>query len=69
MKKKTKTKRKTTIKAKPKIAKSKQTGKTKSKKIDLDKHAQVPGRRVSRLGNVYYEYRKNRSDKNPKLGL
>ncbi len=38
-------------------------------KVDLERMAKVPGRRESRWGNIYYEYRKNRSDKNPKTGL
>ena len=38
-----------------------QTGRT-TKKIDKTLNALAPGKRVSRYGNVYYEYRKNRSD-------
>lgn len=31
--------------------------------------AELPGRRVSQFGNVYYEYRENRSDINPEEKL
>jgi len=41
-----------------------QTGKTNMTK-DKKYKAMTPGKRVSRFGNVYYEYRKNRSDKDP----
>lgn len=41
-----------------------QTG-TSIKVIDEKRRALRPGRRVSRKGNVYYEFRANRSDKNP----
>jgi len=41
----------------------------KSKSRDLDRKAKKPGKRVSADGNVYYESRKNRSDKNPKKRL
>jgi len=38
-----------------------QTGKS-NKKIDESRNALLPGKRVSRYGKTYYEYRKNRSD-------
>ena len=38
-----------------------QTGATVVK-IDAKRKALVPGKRISSAGNVYYEYRKNRSD-------
>ena len=41
---------------------TRQTGTSKLKR-DLNKPALAPGRRVSKAGNVYYERRKNRSDK------
>ena len=37
--------------------------------IDKPRAALRPGRRVSRYGNVYYEFRANRSDRNPVEGL
>jgi len=40
-----------------------QTGKS-IKEIDKSRKALPPGKRISRTGNVYYEYRKNRSDLN-----
>lgn len=41
---------------------TRQTGSSKTTR-DLKKRALAPGRRVSAAGNVYYERRKNRSDK------
>lgn len=41
---------------------TRQTGTSKTTR-DLKKQALPPGRRVSKAGNVYYERRKNRSDK------
>jgi hypothetical protein len=41
---------------------TRQTGTSKTTR-DLKKRALAPGRRVSAAGNVYYERRKNRSDK------
>lgn len=41
----------------------------KSRKRDKSLKAKRPGKRVSASGNIYYEYRKNRSDKNPKKRL
>lgn len=38
-----------------------QTGKTNIKR-DKVRKAFVPGKRVSKSGKIYYEYRKNRSD-------
>lgn len=45
-----------------------QTG-TSVESKDKKYKALKPGKRISRFGNVYYEYRKNRSDKYPKTGL
>lgn len=39
-----------------------QIGKT-DKKIDSKRKALAPGKRRSKTGKIYYEYRKNRSDK------
>ena len=41
---------------------TRQTGTSKLKR-DLNKRALAPGRRISKAGNVYYERRRNRSDK------
>jgi hypothetical protein len=61
--KKAKVKKATVKKARQKITKSKgQTG-TSNLKYDKRKTANPPGKRISENGNVYYEYRKNRSDK------
>jgi hypothetical protein len=50
-------------KTRQKITKSaRQTG-TSNLKYDKRKTANPPGKRISENGNVYYEYRKNRSDK------
>lgn len=38
-----------------------QTGKT-NKKRDKARKSMPPGKRMSKTGNIYYEYRKNRSD-------
>ena len=38
-----------------------QTGKT-NKPVDLTKIAFPPGKRVSKSGKIYYEFRANRSD-------
>ena len=35
------------------------------KEIDEKRRALRPGRRISRYGNVYWEFRRNRADKNP----
>ena len=35
----------------------------------LIKDSKKPGKRKSASGKVYYEYRTNRSDRNPKKGL
>lgn len=40
-----------------------QTGKT-TKSIDKKRKALPPGKRISKNGNTYWEYRKNRSDIN-----
>ena len=39
-----------------------QTGKIKSLKRDKLIKAKLPGKRKSKTGKIYYEYRKNRSD-------
>ena len=39
-----------------------QQGEIKSLKRDMGRLAQLPGKRVSRTGKVYWETRKNRSD-------
>ena len=39
-----------------------QTGTRRSVRKDIGLRAKKPGKRVSADGNVYYEYRKNRSD-------
>jgi hypothetical protein len=39
-----------------------QTGERKSIKADAKRRALPPGKRVSKSGKIYYEYRKNRSD-------
>ena len=38
-----------------------QTGGT-TKSRDIPRNASAPGKRRSKLGKIYYEYRKNRSD-------
>jgi hypothetical protein len=38
-----------------------QTGKT-NKLVDKKIKALLPGKRISKTGKIYYEYRKNRSD-------
>lgn len=45
--------------------KLRQTGTMKSKEMDAARKALKPGKRVSKAGNVYYEYRANRSDLKP----
>ena len=40
----------------------KQTGTRTDLKADAARTAKLPGKRVSRNGNVYWETRKNRSD-------
>jgi hypothetical protein len=45
-----------------------QTG-TSITEIDQPRFALRPGRRISRNGNVYWEDRTNRSDRNPATGL
>ena len=36
---------------------------------DVSIRAKKPGRRRSKAGNIYYEYRANRSDNNPQVRL
>ena len=43
-----------------------QTGKS-NKKVDELREALKPGKRRSKKGNIYYEYRKNRSDLKNKI--
>jgi len=54
-------------KKKPRIvySKSRQIGKTNAFK-DKRRIALPPGKRVSKTGKIYYEYRKNRTDKKGK---
>jgi len=40
----------------------KQAGKS-NKKMDKKRKAMAPGKRISKNGKIYYETRKNRSDK------
>ncbi|MHA1865893.1 MAG: hypothetical protein ACTSWZ_05230 [Candidatus Heimdallarchaeaceae archaeon] len=49
---------------KPRVVKASkhQTGKRKSIKLDRKRKAMKPGKRISKSGKVYYEYRRNRSD-------
>ena len=49
-------------KPKVKFKASHQTGKSKDKARDKARKALPPGKRISKTGNVYYEYRRNRSD-------
>lgn len=42
---------------------SRQTGVVKNSKRDQQRKASPPGKRVSKTGRVYYEYRRNRTDK------
>ena len=37
---------------------------SKSKRQDKQRKAKHPGKRTSASGNIFYEYRSNRSDKN-----
>lgn len=39
-----------------------QTGTTKDAYLDSRRRAMKPGKRISKSGKVYYEYRANRSD-------
>lgn len=39
-----------------------QTG-TSIKKLDIKRQAMPSGKRISKFGKIYYEYRKNRTDK------
>jgi len=43
-------------------ASSHQTGRTNTL-VDESRNALLPGKRQSKVGKVYYEYRKNRTDK------
>jgi hypothetical protein len=42
--------------------KNPQTGTVKDRTRDRARKAKLPGKRISKNGKVYYEYRKNRSD-------
>jgi hypothetical protein len=55
---------KKTVLKKPTIVytKNKQTG-TSNKPIDKTRHALPPGKRISKLGKPYYEYRQRHTDK------
>ena len=56
--------RRTRAGAKPgSIYRPKRIGTIKSMEKDLGKVAKLPGKRISKTGHIYYEYRKNRSDK------
>ena len=55
-------KRKRTKKPKIVYIKNRQIGSSDLKK-DRKRKALPPGKRISKYGKVYYEYRKNRSDK------
>lgn len=46
-----------------------QQGKPKCVAKDKMYQAMKPGKRVSQFGNAYFEYRANRTDKNPKKRL
>lgn len=50
---------------KPRVLKvvSRQTGSRKSISADRIRHAMLPGKRISRFGRVYWETRRNRSDR------
>jgi hypothetical protein len=45
-----------------KYSRNRQTGKRISLEDDKKRTALPPGKRVSKTGKVYYEYRKNRTD-------
>jgi len=60
--KKKKAKRTTRSRRRVIYAKNRQTG-TSVRKIDARRRALPPGKRRSASGRVYYEYRKNRTDK------
>jgi hypothetical protein len=49
---------------KPKVLKvvKRQTGERKSLRLDRKRKALPPGKRMSKSGKIYYEYRRNRSD-------
>jgi len=49
-------------------ASTRQTGKRKSLKRDKKRKALPPGKRKSKTGKIYYEYRRNRSDVKKKIG-
>ena len=53
---------------KPKVVyvKNRQIGKRKSIKRDRQRKALPPGKRISKRGKAYYEYRRNRTDKKGK---
>jgi len=42
---------------------NRQTGSVKSISRDRIRRAMAPGKRMSRFGKIYYEYRRNRSDR------
>ena len=45
---------------------NRQTGKRLSLKRDRSRKALPPGKRISKSGRIYYEYKRNRSDKKGK---
>jgi hypothetical protein len=47
----------------------KQTGKKPNLVIDKARRAMMPGKRISKTGNTYWESRFNRSDKSPSKKL
>jgi len=63
-KKKSSSRRKRKLKKKPKVLKvvKRQTGERKSLRLDRLRKALPPGKRRSKSGKIYYEYRRNRSD-------
>jgi len=64
---KTKRKKKTKRQGKPRVIKKvyRQIGKSVAS-LDKKRKAMAPGKRISKKGNVYYEYRANRSDLDPR---
>lgn len=46
-----------------------QTGNLKNFDRDLKSKALAPGKRISKTGKIYYEYRKNRSDLEGKIKI
>jgi len=61
-------KRKTVSKSRVLKSSKRQTGRS-NKAVDRSLKAKLPGKRRSSTGKIYYEYRKNRTDVNPKKRL